>query len=75
MAREEIVVAKGTVKTFNRTQARGEVLVGAKTLAFDSTCFHSGRPTRSPRPGESVEVLFAKGDRILGVRVAKDDER
>ncbi len=71
MAKRDVVVERGTVASFDRESARGEVRVGNRTWTFDSTNFYSGRPVRYPTPGESVEVLLApSGDALLGVRAA-----
>lgn len=65
-----LTVQTGRVKSFRRETANGQVTVGNTVLPFDSTRFYSGRPTRSPLLGETVEVILAPGGKtVLSVRV------
>ena len=49
----------GIVKSVDRTHARGELECENEVISFSLTSFHSGRPKRHPRRGESVEVVFS----------------
>ncbi len=62
-----VIVEKGRIASFDEDGARGTVVVGSDTHHFHSACF-SSRPTRFPKTGEEVEVVFSSPAKSL-VRV------
>jgi hypothetical protein len=52
-------IVKGKITEFDSRTYKGIVVVDGKRRRFLSPYFHSGRPPRSPRVGEVVEVLFS----------------
>lgn len=59
---------KGRITQFDSSTASGKVQVGKRRIDFDSTCFQSGRPTRFPRTGESVTVVYSTAGEVLLIR-------
>ncbi len=73
-SKKEYEVRKGTVILFDEETGRGRVMVSVvemKVLDFHSTDFSSLRPTRFPKNGEPVEVVFSFGEMLL-VRSRRD---
>lgn len=73
-------IRPGTIRAYNPENATGLVLVRVTArrrkpvgsfleFPFDLTRFTSGRPTRPPRVGEPVEVVFNNEGGLLNVRV------
>ncbi len=50
-----------TIASYNHGTGEGVLVVGTRKekVRFSLTCFHSGRPVRSPERGENVEALFS----------------
>jgi len=48
----------GTVMAFDPDSGYGVVEVNGISIGFNKTCFHGGRPSRSPMYGEPVEVVL-----------------
>lgn len=67
-----VTVRRGVVLSFSPAAGKGVVDLGDRVVVFDETCFRSGRPVRSARVGDEVEVLFSPTERdLLSVRVAE----
>ena len=65
-----VVVKHGKIESFNGETARGVVVVGDDKHGFHSACY-SSQPTRFPRSGEEVEVVFSsESDHVVRVRAA-----
>ena len=59
MSKPAIKLEPGTIASFSLKTGEGRVKIGSKVHIFPLTCFQSGRPSRFPRKGENVEVLFS----------------
>jgi hypothetical protein len=72
----QLTARKATVQSFRPEEAVGSlVFEDGQAMDFSSTCFVSGRPTRFPREGEAVEVLFSEeGKSPLRVRSIDDKD-
>ncbi len=52
-------IKDGRVLRFDPTTGLGTVGVGKDKYSFGATSFDSGRPSRLPKQGEPVDVVFA----------------
>lgn len=58
----------GTVAAYDPDSGYGSVEVEGTRIGFHATCFHGGRPARSPREGEPVEVVLDERQSAVEVR-------
>lgn len=67
-------IERGTVVHYDPTQIRGQVQLKNKVISFLATSFHSGRPTRNPRVGDCVDVVFA-GQAMLYINLRSSQDQ
>ena len=69
MNRIEFQIKKGVIVAYNSVTYWGriKILRGGKKIKFHSTCFQSTLPTRFPKLGETVQIIFSCG-KLVSVR-------